>query len=114
MAVQRKSVLNFVQYNDLLPSRILDFFVTMASSSSVSLTLTPDFKKDTICKIIEHHFKDDKTKLGVIAQELCVDLVKVFVTEAITRSTQAANAESSEEVGLEHLESILPQLLLDF
>ena len=40
--------------------------------------------------------------------------MRVFVLEALTRAAEQAKREDCPEVGLEHLEKILPQFLLDF
>ncbi|XP_023794771.1 centromere protein X [Cyanistes caeruleus] len=48
------------------------------------------------------------------AQLLLAELLKVFVREAAARAARQAQAEDLKKVDTEHLEKVLPQLLLDF
>ncbi|KAI9108889.1 hypothetical protein K1719_020194 [Acacia pycnantha] len=48
------------------------------------------------------------------ALKLSCELLRVFVTEAIQRAAAIAESEGSRQIEATHLESILPQLLLDF
>ncbi|XP_054806555.1 protein MHF2 homolog isoform X1 [Prosopis cineraria] len=48
------------------------------------------------------------------ALKLSCELLRVFVTEAIQRAAAIAESEGSSQIEAAHLESILPQLLLDF
>ncbi|PNX75634.1 centromere protein x-like, partial [Trifolium pratense] len=48
------------------------------------------------------------------ALKLTCELLRVFVTEAIQRSVAIAETEGDGQIEATHLESILPQLLLDF
>ena len=41
-------------------------------------------------------------------------LIEIFVEEALQRADRQAKLESSGNIDIEHLEKILPQLLLDF
>ncbi|KAG6936813.1 centromere protein X [Chelydra serpentina] len=54
------------------------------------------FRKETVNKILQLHFKDDKTR------------------EASARGARQAQAEDLDRVDIEHVEKVLPQLLLDF
>lgn len=72
------------------------------------------FKTETIAKLLQTNFKDEKTKLSSDATKLTAELLKLFVQEAIHRAAKQAKNEPSNEVTLEHFEKILPQLLLDF
>nr|XP_033777151.1 centromere protein X-like [Geotrypetes seraphini] len=42
------------------------------------------------------------------------EMLKVFVQEAAARAARQAQSEDVPTVDLEHLEKVLPQLLLDF
>uniref|UniRef100_A0A673VFL2 Centromere protein X n=1 Tax=Suricata suricatta TaxID=37032 RepID=A0A673VFL2_SURSU len=55
-----------------------------------------DFRKELVGKLLQLHFKDDKTK------------------EAAIRSVRQAQAEDLALVDVDQLEKVLPQLLLDF
>ena len=72
------------------------------------------FKVETVQKLLNLFFKDDKTKINQDALKLLAELLKLFVQEGIGRAAIQARNESAEKVDLEHLEKILPQLLLDF
>ncbi|XP_052071605.1 centromere protein X-like [Mytilus californianus] len=72
------------------------------------------FKKKTIQCILQSFFKDEKTKMTNEAIHLSRELIGLFITEAIMRSCKEAEKDSTTTVSIEHLEKILPQLLLDF
>nr|XP_033817439.1 centromere protein X [Geotrypetes seraphini] len=72
------------------------------------------FKKDTVNKLLRLHFKDEKTKVSADALQLMTEMLKVFVQEAAARAARQAQSEDVPTVDLEHLEKVLPQLLLDF
>ncbi|XP_058733844.1 protein MHF2 homolog isoform X1 [Vicia villosa] len=48
------------------------------------------------------------------ALKLTCELLRVFVTEAVQRAVAIAETEGDGQIEATHLESILPQLLLDF
>ncbi|XP_075627205.1 centromere protein X, partial [Balearica regulorum gibbericeps] len=48
------------------------------------------------------------------AQLLMAEMLNVFVREAAARAARQAQAEDLEKVDIEHVEKVLPQLLLDF
>uniref|UniRef100_A0A8C5XWA4 Centromere protein X n=1 Tax=Microcebus murinus TaxID=30608 RepID=A0A8C5XWA4_MICMU len=54
------------------------------------------FRKELVNKLLHLHFKDAKTK------------------EAAVRGVRQAQAEDVTQVGVDQLEKVLPQLLLDF
>ncbi|XP_015275852.1 PREDICTED: centromere protein X [Gekko japonicus] len=72
------------------------------------------FKKETVNKLLQRHFKDDKTQVSDDALLLVAELLKVFVREAAARGARQAQAEDLTRVDVEHVEKVLPQLLLDF
>ena len=45
---------------------------------------------------------------------LTTELLRIYVLEAAHRAAAQARAEGGQEVGVEHLEKVLPQFLLDF
>ncbi|XP_058561428.1 centromere protein X isoform X2 [Neofelis nebulosa] len=71
------------------------------------------FRKELVGKLLQLHFKDDKTKVSGDALRLTADLLKIFVVAAI-RSVRQAQAEDLALVDVDQLEKVLPQLLLDF
>lgn len=72
------------------------------------------FKKETVNKLLQLHFKDDKTRVSGDALLLMAELIQVFVQEAAARGVRQAQAEDLTRVDVEHVEKVLPQLLLDF
>ncbi|XP_030061039.1 centromere protein X isoform X2 [Microcaecilia unicolor] len=72
------------------------------------------FKKDTVNKLLHLHFKDERIKVSADALQLMTEMLKVFVQEAVARAARQAKSEDLPTVDLEHLEKVLPQLLLDF
>ncbi|XP_070580819.1 centromere protein X-like [Ptychodera flava] len=72
------------------------------------------FKPETIQKIILKQVKDEKTRINSDALKLVVEYLRIFSLEAANRAELQAKASSSDVVDVEHLEKILPQLLLDF
>nr|XP_060620835.1 centromere protein X isoform X1 [Anolis sagrei ordinatus] len=86
------------------------------------------FKKETVNKLLHLYFKDDKTRVSGDALLLMVEMLKVFVralsfalnsldpcvTEAAARGARQAETEDLTKVDVEHVEKVLPQLLLDF
>eukprot|EP00039_Didymoeca_costata_P005609 m.82987 g.82987 ORF g.82987 m.82987 type:complete len:78 (-) comp12898_c0_seq1:864-1097(-) len=73
----------------------------------------PKFRVEVISKIINKHV-DGKTKIQQDAVKLTAEFLGCFVEEAAHRAAVEAKAEELLEVTPEHLEKILPQLLLDF
>ncbi|XP_003217344.1 centromere protein X [Anolis carolinensis] len=73
-----------------------------------------DFKKETVNKLLQLYFKDDKTRVSGDALLLMAEMLKVFVQEAAARGARQAETEDLTKVEVEHVEKVLPQLLLDF
>ncbi|XP_042822298.1 centromere protein X isoform X2 [Panthera tigris] len=71
------------------------------------------FRKELVGKLLQLHFKDDKTKVSGDALRLVAELLKIFAVAAI-RSVRQAQAEDLALVDVDQLEKVLPQLLLDF
>lgn len=71
-------------------------------------------KEETIKKLLQSYFKEEKTRLSPEALKVFTKFVEVFIREGIGRSMMQAQNEDVNTVEVEHLEKILPQLLLDF
>lgn len=71
-------------------------------------------KEETIKKLLQSHFKEEKTRLSPEALKVFTKFVELFIREGINRSIIQAQNEDLNTVEVEHLEKILPQLLLDF
>lgn len=72
------------------------------------------FRKETVDRLLRLHFRDGRTRVNGDAQLLMAEMLKVFVREAAARAARQAQAEDLEKVDVEHVEKVLPQLLLDF
>ncbi|KAF7698260.1 centromere protein X [Silurus meridionalis] len=72
------------------------------------------FKKETISKLLTLFFKDEKSKISNDTASLMAEMLRIFVIEATRRAVKQAENEDCVGVDLEHVEKILPQLLLDF
>ncbi|KAM6050212.1 centromere protein X [Theristicus caerulescens] len=72
------------------------------------------FRKETVDRLLRLHFRDGRTRVNGDAQLLMAEMLKVFVREAAARAARQAQAEDLEKVDIEHVEKVLPQLLLDF
>lgn len=72
------------------------------------------FRKDTVERLLRLHFRDGRTRVNSDALLLMAELLKVFVREAAARAVRQAQGEELEKVDIEHVEKVLPQLLLDF
>ncbi|XP_042658626.1 centromere protein X isoform X3 [Tyto alba] len=72
------------------------------------------FRKETADRLLRLHFRDGRTRVQGDAQLLMAEMLNVFVREAAARAARQAQAEDLQKVDIEHLEKVLPQLLLDF
>ncbi|XP_021270502.1 centromere protein X isoform X1 [Numida meleagris] len=70
--------------------------------------------QETVERLLRLHFRDGKTRVNGDALLLMAEMLKVFVREAAARAARQAQAEDLEKVDIEHVEKVLPQLLLDF
>ncbi|XP_064478064.1 centromere protein X-like [Ornithodoros turicata] len=76
---------------------------------------TPTFNTKTIQELLKMRFRDkNKTKINSDAVRLSCELFRLLAHEGALRAVKQAKIQGEEEVTLEHLEKILPQLLLDF
>eukprot|EP00050_Salpingoeca_kvevrii_P010406 m.8211 g.8211 ORF g.8211 m.8211 type:complete len:82 (-) comp2835_c0_seq2:78-323(-) len=74
---------------------------------------TITFKPELIARIVNLD-REDKLKVSQDALKLWAEYLRIFVIEATHRAECTARADMSSSVEPEHLEKILPQLLLDF
>ncbi|KAM6119065.1 centromere protein X, partial [Phoenicopterus ruber ruber] len=70
--------------------------------------------QETVKRLLHLHFQDERTRVNDDALLLMAELLKVFVREAAARAARQAQAEGLNKVDIEHVEKVLPQLLLDF
>jgi len=76
--------------------------------------LKTKFKEKTVEELLQSSLGDDKCKASGDAVKLSGWLLEVFVLEAAERARSQAHVENTPKIDTEHLEKILPQLLLDF
>ncbi|CAN8003150.1 unnamed protein product [Ixodes hexagonus] len=72
---------------------------------------TPTFKTKTVQELMQLGFQDDKTKMNSQALKLTCELLRLLAHEGAARAFMQAKLQGDEEVTLEHLEKILPQLV---
>ncbi|KAI9290301.1 centromere protein X [Umbelopsis sp. AD052] len=75
------------------------------------------FKNETIQNVFKAQWKDSGTKANKDAIQLSTELLRIFTVEAVHRAVDEANKDAgggSQTLQVEHLEKILPQLMLDF
>ncbi|KAL1445665.1 hypothetical protein MTO96_029106 [Rhipicephalus appendiculatus] len=68
----------------------------------------------TIQELMKLNFEDDKIRISADAVKLLAELFRVLTMEAVHRATDQAKVQCDSVVTTEHLEKILPQLVLDF
>lgn len=90
----------------------------MASTSKEKDSAELKFKPSFISKLIQYHLKQNQSNIKVnpkdISVEMFAELLRLFVVETVERISAQAQSEGVEICQIEHLEKILPQLLLDF
>ncbi|KAI9701171.1 MAG: hypothetical protein M1836_001840 [Candelina mexicana] len=93
-----------------------DVATIMESSQDTTPTLPPKL----LTKLLHEHFKDERTRINKDANKVVAKYMETFVKEALARA--ALEREESARGGgatdgfleVEDLESLAPQLLLDF
>ncbi|CAH1363728.1 unnamed protein product, partial [Tenebrio molitor] len=70
-------------------------------------------KSDTSFKnvTLRSYFINTKTKISDDAVELMTELTKVLVVESSVRAAKQASLQNKNVVTLDHMESVLPQLV---
>uniref|UniRef100_A0A8C4XIX9 Centromere protein X n=1 Tax=Falco tinnunculus TaxID=100819 RepID=A0A8C4XIX9_FALTI len=66
---------------------------------------------ETVDRLLRLHFRDGRTRVNGDAQLLMAEMLNVFVREAAARAVRQAKAQELEQVDIEHLEKVLPQLV---
>ncbi|XP_072395625.1 centromere protein X-like isoform X2 [Diabrotica undecimpunctata] len=86
----------------------------MAEQNSPLEDLDLSFRHDIIKEALKTKFQNPKNKITDDAIELISEIAKVLTIEATVRAVKQAKLEYRTKVTLEHVEAILPQLMLDF
>ncbi|XP_022188615.1 centromere protein X [Nilaparvata lugens] len=71
------------------------------------------FKPETIKHILKKTFTEPKTKISDDAVRVLAEVLRLYTIEAALRSGVQASREASSTVSINHIEKILPQLILD-
>ena len=74
-----------------------------------ALAIRPPIFKEILAANVRHG-----TKVGPAAQQLSSVLVRAFISEAWHRAEAEAKSSHADSIEAEHLEKVMPQLLLDF
>ncbi|XP_063905252.1 centromere protein X-like [Zophobas morio] len=72
------------------------------------------FSNDIIKEALKSHFSNPKTKISDDAVDLMTELANFLVVEASLRAAKQASSQNKTLVTLDHIESALPQIMLDF
>nr|XP_023018249.1 centromere protein X-like [Leptinotarsa decemlineata] len=86
----------------------------MAVANKEHSEVETTFRHDVIKEVLKSKFVNPKNKISDEAVELVSEIAKMLVIETAARSAKQAKAENRSAVTLEHVETILPQLMLDF
>jgi histone H3/H4 len=73
----------------------------------------PSFRTKTIEKLLKQHWQET-TKINADSLKLAAELLRLFLIEGVNRAGKVAAVNGYETIEPEHIEYILPQLLLDF
>ena len=76
--------------------------------------ISTEFQKDVIRETLWLKYKDTKTKITEEAVELVKEITRVMVVEAAIRAAKQAFSESKQTVDVNHVETMLLQMMLDF
>ncbi|KAK3924874.1 Centromere protein X [Frankliniella fusca] len=85
----------------------------MNAKDTVS-NITASVRLEAIKHILKQQFKDPKTRIGDDTVRLVGEVVQVLIIEAAARSCNQALLAGLSVVEMEHVERVLPKLLLDF
>ncbi|KAJ9573918.1 hypothetical protein L9F63_008717 [Diploptera punctata] len=76
--------------------------------------VTTNFKTEALREILKLHFTDSKTRISDDMLQLVAEVIRTLTMEAVLRAGRQATMEKQSQIQLEHVEKILPQLMLDF
>nr|XP_008195980.1 PREDICTED: centromere protein X-like isoform X1 [Tribolium castaneum] len=90
----------------------------MASSAntdeSIISKVNTAFKNDVIKETLKSTFANPKTKITDDAVDLMTELSKFIVVESCLRAAKQCSSQNRTTVTLNDMESVLPQIMLDF
>ena len=83
------------------------------AAASAASTSTVGFKERTVEELMRLHFSSQRTRFGADGLRLTSLALRLYVREAALRASDQARLTGAPSVGLEHLEKVLPQWLMD-
>jgi len=72
------------------------------------------FSTQTIEQLSKLVFRNEKTRFSTESLALTTEMLRIYTLEIVHRSLHQAKSEGCSTVQPEHIEKVLPQLLLDF
>ncbi|KAK7868879.1 hypothetical protein R5R35_014200 [Gryllus longicercus] len=72
------------------------------------------FHTEALKQTLKHHFKDPKTRASDDAARMTAHVLEIMTREATLRAGKVAEASNDICIRQEHVEKILPLLMLDF
>jgi len=83
--------------------------------------MSSTFKKALIKRVLELSFESDSTRVKNDSVEVAAEMLRIMTAEVVSRACDNANLVAPSEpragaalVDAQHVEAVLPQLLLDF
>lgn len=86
----------------------------MADNQPARKEYAAQFSPQNIEQLAKMHFSNEKTRLSNEALAQLCEMIKIYTLEIAHRAAEQARQEGTTTVTTEHLEKVLPQLLLDF
>ncbi|KAI4467749.1 centromere protein x [Holotrichia oblita] len=84
------------------------------SQNHILSKINSNFRPALIQECLKLNLTNSKTKISNDAVDLMNKIAKILTIEALMRATSLAKSEGKPYVHLDHVELILPQLMLDF
>ncbi|XP_044263192.1 centromere protein X-like [Tribolium madens] len=72
------------------------------------------FKNDIIKEVLKSNFVNPRTKISDDSVDLVTELSKYIVVESCLRAAKQCSTQNRTTVTLNDMESVLPQIMLDF
>ena len=84
----------------------------MSSLKPKSIKLSDEL----IISLVQQHFTEKTTKVTTrdVTPSVLAEIMRIFISETATRAAQQAHDDGASVCEVDHVEKILPQLLLDF
>ncbi|GJQ87879.1 hypothetical protein Trydic_g1150 [Trypoxylus dichotomus] len=87
---------------------------SLSSQERIYSKINSEFRSTLIQECLKLNFTNSKTKISRDAVDLMNKIGKILAIETSLRAVKQAKAEFKTSVQLDHVEMILPQIMLDF